>query len=109
MHFHSIFMGLKIIFEGVSDLNIGTPPGEQWQLNCCHVFWPIHSLPTFGFHSSATVPSVCRALRWRLQGQTLYHLGAVCLFGVRSTDLARKFARHRSLPQRAQRSTLSLG
>ena len=102
-------MRLKPRLRDVTDLKSVGVQTAGWQLICCHECWPIRPVSIAGLDSSATVSPLRRTLRWRLQSPTLYDLAAVCLSGLCPTDLARKFARHRSLPQRPPRSALPSG
>ena len=104
-----MFTELISRLEGVTDLNFWELQIAPWQLSCCHEFWSIRLISVFGFVSSSAISPVCRTLRWRLQGQTFHHLAAVCLLGVRSTDLARKPARYRSLSQCTSPTALPFG
>src|SRR5687767_971648 len=104
-----MFTGLKAALEGVSDLKMGAARGTAWPLSCCHVQRAIRSLPTVGLYPPSALPSLRSALRRGLQDQAFLLLAAVRLFGLCSVDLARKFARHQSLSQRACRPALSSG
>ena len=54
--------------------------------------------------------SPLRGALWRIvQGQELFLSRALSLHGLCSTDLSRKFARHRSVPARASGQAVSLG
>ena len=87
--------------KDVSDLKLdalflGRVPGKNYFFASCRT------------DPSATIPPVCGALSWPLQGQIVFMLGSVFVHGLCATDLSREPRRHRRLPERALRSTLAL-
>ena len=74
---------------------------DEYRANC---FFPNHGpAPSLGF------PQMCQTISWRPQNTKILLHGPISLYGIRSINLPREFARHRSMPARQSAKTLSHG
>src|SRR5258708_17051246 len=69
-------------------------------------FWQIDLCTTDGLSSFQEFSTLCQTLPGRLQTQDVFLLGSVSLHELRTANLSRESARHRSLPARATHQAL---
>src|SRR5713101_7464678 len=78
---------------------------KEWTDEC----WQIDLLTTDGLSSFIRVSPMRRTLPGQLQAQEFLLLGPVSLHGLRTANLSREPARHRSLSARESNQALSPG
>src|ERR1700680_667945 len=92
------------------DLNVPeTQPARNLPVGWIHEFGQICFRASDGSSASRRVPKLRCPLSRRAQGKEILLPRSVPVYGLRTADLSREFARHRSMPTCAKLEALPLG